>query len=40
MKDPNVKKDMEAYDQTIELKLGGTIEDDDYRDDQTPDHIP
>ncbi len=25
MKDPNVMKDMETFDQTIELKLGGTI---------------
>jgi hypothetical protein len=42
MKDPNVKKDMETFDRTIELKLlGGTInKDEDYRDDETPDIIP
>jgi hypothetical protein len=40
MKDPNIKKDMETFDRTIELKLGGTIKDEDYRDDETPDYIP
>jgi hypothetical protein len=40
MKDPNVKKDMETFvDRTIELKLGGIIKDEDYRDDKTPDDI-
>ncbi len=40
MKDPNVKKDIEAFDHTIELKLRGTIKDEDYCDDETPDYIP
>ncbi len=40
MKDPNVKKDMEAFDRTIELKLGGIIKDENFRDDATPDYIP
>ncbi len=40
MKDLNVKKDMEPFNRAIELKLSGTIKDEDFQNDETPDYIP